>query len=510
MTDRLWTEDEYRHLSTLESLTSDGDAARLLTGSNRGDLLVVTNTDTGKLADIRVASSAGVWREDNDKVHHWMMEELEELYARRASVGGEDTPKLFNHLRFQSRASSRRSSLESVGPVYLQLRKELDALPELPELEVEACSRFELDSRHRYLGAPNGVIDLEGEHPEYPWMPALLTGREAREALVTQMVGTEYVPEAYAWPEADALTGHVDEQSSAWIWSAVGFAIRGAPDRRIYLLVGPPGGGKSTLLEAFRLALGEYGGSVAVDTLRRDAPPSSAGLNPEHAPMVECRFVALHELDGVRLGTALLKRWAGGEPIAVRKPYQQPEAPRPVTATLFISMNDGETERALDVANRGLFERVRVLRYPALPSMDSSFRQRLHEERFKQSVLARLMMFARSNASPPDDVPGVAAERERLRRDSVGPELAAWIDAHVEVTGDERDRLTSRELWDTVVLDAKESGDWDEKQQRVWGYPRRSFTRRVGQLVDGLPQQKVIHVGGKAQQGWVGVRLMFG
>ena len=506
MLDRLWTQDGFRYMSTLETLTPDGDAVRLLAGAHRDDLLVGRNTDTGKLSDIRVASPSGVWRDDYDQVHRWMVEELEELYELRARVGGEDTPRLFQHLRRQSTAPSRRSALESIGPMYLQLMEQSVGV----ELGVEACTRLELDSRHRYLGAPNGVIDLEGEHPDYHWMPALLTGREAREALVTQMVGTEYVPEAYGWPEADALTGHVDEQSASWIWSAVGFAIRGAPDRRIYLLVGPPGGGKSTLLEAFRLALGEYGGSVAVDTLRRDAPPASAGLNPEHAPMVECRFVALHELDGVRLGTALLKRWAGGEPIAVRKPYQQPEAPRPVTATLFISMNDGETERALDVANRGLFERVRVLRYPALPSMDSSFRQRLHEERFKQSVLARLMMFAKANATPPDDVPGVAAERERLRRDSVGPELAAWIESHVEVTGDERERLTSRELWDAVVLDAKASGEWEDKPERVFGYQRRTFTRRVGQLVEGWPQQRVMRVDGKSQQGWTGVRLMFG
>ena len=46
------------------------------------------------------------------------------------------------------------------------------------------------------------------------------------------------------------------EEHRDWILAAVAYALRGNPNRRIYVLEGPPGGGKTTLLNAVRACLG--------------------------------------------------------------------------------------------------------------------------------------------------------------------------------------------------------------------------------------------------------------
>ena len=124
------------------------------------------------------------------------------------------------------------------------------------------AKEFELDQNKRYLGAPNGVIDLDTGD--------LLTGDAARSKLVTRSVPDPYNPNAQH-PAVDGLLAHLDDEHRDWILAAVAYALRGNPNRRIYVLEGPPGGGKTTLLNAVRACLGSVKAGGYGFTLQENA-----------------------------------------------------------------------------------------------------------------------------------------------------------------------------------------------------------------------------------------------
>ena len=117
-------------------------------------------------------------------------------------------------------------------------------------LHVEAG---EVNADLRVLGAPNGVIDLE--------TGKLLSGKSAAAELVSWHVPDPYTPGA-RHADADKLTEHLDDLDAEWLWQAFGFALGDVPSRRAYFLRGETKGGKSTMLDAIRCALGTPYGSV--------------------------------------------------------------------------------------------------------------------------------------------------------------------------------------------------------------------------------------------------------
>ena len=168
----------------------------------------------------------------------------------------------------------RQKALRSVGRVVERWRYDR-ALPN----GFKVVKADELDRNSRYLGAPNGIIDLNTE--------SLLTGAEARSKLVTRQVPDPYDPNA-THPDVDRLMGHLPEASRSFLVNAFGYALRGKVSRRFYVLLGPPAGGKSTLLEAVTAALGDvktigYGqvinGPSGSTTAFRNVPPSLRPLS---------------------------------------------------------------------------------------------------------------------------------------------------------------------------------------------------------------------------------------
>ena len=162
----------------------------------------------------------------------------------------------------------RQKATKSVGRVVERWRDD-NTLPKgLDVVNIE-----ELDRDKRYLGAPNGVIDLDTRD--------LLTGAEARSKLVTRSVPDPYDYDA-THDDIDRLLDHLDADDRDYLISALGFAMWGKVWRRIYILKGPHNGGKSTLLAAVTASLGSVKGIGYGQDLNFEA-------------LIEQRFSASHQ-----------------------------------------------------------------------------------------------------------------------------------------------------------------------------------------------------------------------
>ena len=225
----------------------DADCMRTLR-LHGGNLLAVKHHDGADMT-LRVVTRGGRWDNDPDAIAklvsdtslEWAVTALQEDNIKANEAGD-----IARHAKKMRGAGGRQDALRSVGRVIERWRED-GTIPN--GLKVVYEDNLHLDGR--FLGAPNGVIDLDtGE---------LLTGPQAREKLVTRSIPDPYIPDA-EHPDVERLLSHLPGDSRDYLLGALGFALRGHPSRRFYVLLGAPRGGKSTLLEAVRAALGDVKG----------------------------------------------------------------------------------------------------------------------------------------------------------------------------------------------------------------------------------------------------------
>ena len=387
-------------------------------------------------------------------------------------------------------------TFQSVGAAVVALGRQ----GRLPAGFTEA-KEFELDQNKRYLGAPNGVIDLDTGD--------LLTGDAARSKLVTRSVPDPYNPNAQH-PAVDGLLAHLDDEHRDWILAAVAYALRGNPNRRIYVLEGPPGGGKTTLLNAVRACLGSvkaggYGFTLQENALVLDKW-SNANAHTSHlVDFTGGRIATASDIPtDRRLDNNLLKRVSGTELMATREVGEMAGPEKLATATLFIAMNPGGLE-VMDLTEAALYERIRILPYPELPPERPRDRDLamnvILEPAIRQAMLALLVSYAVVNRWPPDDIPSVAQAREAARDEALG-DAGDWIKTHL-ARGRAVDVLLTNDVWAAALAASGDGGDGTT----VFGLKRTTFMRRVGQLT-GVWAAKPHWDGKKTGRGWVGWKLL--
>ncbi len=431
--------------------------------------------------------------------------ELQEHVSRNAREWGMESSKLYikgevtqKDLR-DSLAWSKRGqgpagwqdTFRSIGPAIVGL--ELDG--ELPP-DLTQAMLTDLDTQLRYIGAPNGVIDLD--------TGLLLVGADARAKLVTRTIPDAYHADA-KHPDIDSLLGHLGAANQEWILSAFGYALRGNPNRRIYFFEGPPGGGKTTLLNAVRACLGSVKAGGYAFALDGNALVSDrANSNAHTSHLVDFPYGRIATASDLptnrRMDSPMLKKLSGTEFLAHRDVGQRSEPDRIATATMFIAVNPGALADAMDLSDDALFERVRVLPYPALPPdrpRDSDLAHRVTvDEHVRQAMLALLVQHAAANRHPPEDVPSVAAARSTARDTALG-EAGDWIRSHV-VRGQPGMILLTTDLWSAALAAGGEADG-----ERAWGLTRRQFMKRVNGL--GMnPAGRVTRRG----RGWRDWRLL--
>ena len=463
---------------------------------NAADILIASETRSGTSTARLLDPGTGLWRVNQDLWTHWIdkqhkrawrqMVELllhspDQKTVKRVATYGRDWRPILNSgtesVRKKLEAARRRVPLED------------EALAAQINAAVTLCDISDLDADTRYLGCANGVVDLR--------TGKLLLPTDAREHCITFSTGVSYEPEA-EHPDVDLLLAHLDDEERRWWLQALGYALLGQPDRRFYLVVGPPAGGKTTLFTAVIAALGEYAGAAESHALTQARSPASAGLSPELEVFMSPRRVAiLDDIPRQRIDTVQLKRLSGQSPMQWRRLHEQLQDGRP-SATLFIACNTGQTPR-LGCDDPALADRLRELPYPEVPQAQRvpALIRRIHDPDFLMALLARLVRECaqlESKDEPPDDCPAVSkATLARIDHDigdigvfmkRIRPELGSV--------------MTSAQLWAAWCTMQGVSA----QAEHAGGLKRGQFTRAVRRLRPDLPATTSLTVDGASCRGW--------
>ena len=372
---------------------------------------------------------------------------------------------------------------------------------EVPE-DLTQADELELDRDMQYLGASNGVIDLN--------TGALLTGEAARLKLVTHTIPDPYDPDA-THPAVEQLFSHLNPLERDWLLDSLGFALRGNPNRRALLIVGKGGGGKSTMLAALAACLGNdgsgYAGDMSEGALSR-GKTVSAGLNPEMSIFQSPHRIVLVGEENTLSNIGRFKRLTGGDNLSVRMPYERQSSTRRVTATMIQAVNEDALPN-LSLENEATFDRLRTLPYPSIPEdrRDLDLGVTLVDDpRARQAMLALLVQRAVRNRQPPIDIPSVDELRREVRRESVGAGFHDWVMTSIVSTGIATDILLTSDLWGAARAYAGPNGDVDEVAGTVWGMKRQTMVRKVRALLD-LPIARPLRRNETSGRGWSGTRL---
>ena len=346
----------------------------------------------------------------------------------------------------------------------------------------------------RVLGAPNGVIDLE--------TGKLLSPKSAMSRLISWTIRDPYEPDA-RHNDVDKLTEHLATEDSEWLWQAFGYALRGIPSRRAYMLRGEPRGGKSTMLDAIRCALGPPYGSVVPAGALGIAVKRGGAPTPELLQFCGPRIMIDNEIRHGQLDWGLMKMLASGDAMLGRGLYHDYDRPREVTATMFFALNNNVRVN-LGLQDEALYDRIRVLRYPKPPREDKSLRERVkHVAAIRQAVVARLIAYCVKTDAPPEDVPNVRQARADARAESIG-DAGQWLLDHVVESQEVYDRLSASDLW-TAAVEA--SGELSTTE-KVWGKTKDQIYKLFRDLYR-LPPARAMWLPdkGKTTRAWQGVRL---
>ena len=142
--------------------------------------------------------------------------------------------------------------------------------------------------------------------------------------LLTHKFGTSYIPGAtcarFEKFMADAIP---DEKMRAYVQRALGYSLLGKPGgRSIFLIYGPSGTGKSTLIETIQAVFGDYGATAGSGTFRHN--PGN-GPTPDLHSLRGRRFVTTSETsETATFDEDLLKRISGRDTVSSRTLYGEP------------------------------------------------------------------------------------------------------------------------------------------------------------------------------------------
>ena len=472
--------------------TSPAELARRIIRRNGAELLIVDDRDYG--TGYALDAKTGLWHAGGDIWVRWLVEIADEMHANLIQAGLIGRP--LGQAANQVHRLKRPGMVEQVRPMLRAMLEYLRARGEHCS-DVTECKAEEIDTKLRYLGAANGVVDLHSGE--------LLDPQQGRKALVTVAVPVDFDPSA-THPDVDRLFAHLPEESAQWWWKVLGYHLRGAPSGRVYLVKGPPYGGKSTLIEALCATLGPYASKPAGGVLedRRSRQESETQLTPGMEAFVPPRRLALmDEVKARRINNRLVKDLSGDGSVTWRGLHRDLRTD-PATATMMMFCNDGSEPR-LRLEDAGMRRRYRELPYPEIPEhlRDASFiGERIRSPDFQRALFARLVAEAAKAkpGAPPEDVPTVTeATHERIRGD-VG-EIVRFARRIVRSGGA---HVTVSEAW---IAWCKHNGV-PIKATTVGGITRRSLGAALRDHVSGLPASKSYTVAGKSMRGWRGWQLL--
>ena len=472
--------------------TPDADCIRAL--RMHGDKLLCVKHE-GAHMTLRIVTTGWRWAEDPDAIGklvgdaslQWAGDAL-----RAEGISSGQTGEIARYAKKLRSDEGRQKALRSVGRVVERWRQDRSLPSGLKVVEVE-----ELDRDGRYLGAQNGIIDLT--------TGSLLTGAQARSKLITRHVPDPYDPDA-THPDVGRLLAHLPEDFRDFLVNALGYALRGKVSRRFYVLLGPPAGGKSTLLEAVTAALGD------VKTIGYGQVINGSAIVEQRFPVAhqgnlfgiqESRIAVVSELpDGkAKLNVSLIKSLDGIGGLTQRDVGEKAGPSRPASGTLFVSVNDADIDR-IPLTDGAMRDRIRILHYPSLPEgvRDEEMVDRVRTDpEIRQAMVAMLVRAATKHPRAPQDIPSIQSAVDERFRDSIG-DVGSWLLDNVVV--DPSGELAADELWDSLA------DVFGEENDNIKGWTRQRLLRKLApEVVSGWPMRAERRGVGGRNRVYHGVRL---
>ena len=441
------------------------------------DKLMLVRESEGDMA-VYIERKGGTWEKDIGVVGKYLIDAQKEwLFKVTTSKGGADAKNAVSLVSRLAEPSGKAAALGSV-PVAYQILKGEGEIP----ASLTLALREDVDSDMSVLGAPNGVIDLV--------TGKLLSPKEGRKRKVTRSTPDDYNPKArHEW--VDALTGHLDPQQAEYLWQSLGYALKGNPARRWYVLAGEKGGGKSTLLNAINAALGRaendgYSSTLAASALLRQSKQS--GRNAHQADLARKgggRFALMAEPQPGQFDTTLIKSLSGGDMRSDRDVREKTPPPTAWRASIIVAMNPPELEN-LRLNDDALAARTFILNYPRLPlaagEIDPARVNAVSDcKEVRQAILAKLVKYAVATLSPPAEIQSIKENRRRQEEDSLG-DFRLWLRDSIKLTGNPTDRLWIQDVWESAITRFE-----PDKYDEIDGVSKTQLGRTINRLELGLP-----------------------
>ena len=482
-------------------VTPHGNATYLL--MQHGDRLLVVADEQQSRSDLYVLNDGGLWHRGDQVIREWLIERADNLRLEAVKEGmdAKGLAGLLRSIRPLLDPSSVEPIRKEAAASYSVMRRKFSGrfIDDDYDFGVTVCLDTDLDKDLRYIGCESGVIDLH--------TGKLLDPQDGRKALVTHKAPVKYVTGA-THADVDRLFAHLPEGERNWWWSALGFALRGAPARRFYECSGPPNGGKDGLMYAITSTVGCYATVTQASLLenrRGGSNESETGLKPQVVSIVPpARIAFVNEVKPARLNHRVLKDYSGGGLVTWQPKNKDPRTD-PVSATLVILCNTG-SQAQIGGHDEGIQDRICALPYPAIPAdkrIPDFNTVRVHRPEFRQALFARLVAAAaeQQQGKPPSAPPAVAqATAARIREDA--GELGTF--AVRIVRGGDTPLFTS-EVWAAWC----EHNDEEPDATTAGGIAKNKLTPQLRELVRGLPKAThVTIIPGKQGRGWRGWQLL--
>ncbi len=200
------------------------------------------------------------------------------------------------------------------------------------------------------LNVENGILDLRSGDLK----------SHARGAMCSALAPVRFVPGA----RHEVLDRYLkvasggDAEFEAFLQRAVGYSLTGdAGAESLFLLLGPGGSGKTTLVEAIKDMMGDYAATMSAKTIVEKR--SESGHSSDIARLLGKRLVITSEIKkGKRLDAELVKSLTGGERIVARQIYEA-DAEFSPQAKFWVAANHTP---AVDNDDSGMWRRL--LRLP--------------------------------------------------------------------------------------------------------------------------------------------------
>jgi len=379
--------------------------------------------------------------------------------ARQAKVAGDET-----WVKWWTRAGNR-SRLEAA----------IKGLRGMPGFTVTTA---ELNNDRRLINVANGILDLTSP-------PALQPHDSGRK--MTRVMGAAYDPQATC-PQFEGFMERVlpDPEMRSYVQRALGYSMLGDADQRsLFLVCGPSGTGKSTLMATMEMVFGDYGVPAPSGTLRAAGRESSAPSNDLHMLRGK-RFVSTSETnEHTAYNEDLIKRLTGRDRIQSRQLYQNFQDWAPV-CTIWLATNHPPRFTSDDDA---IWRRAKVIPFHTVLLGDGEVPDFAHNVLAAERngilnwLLAGLTSYLANGLQEPDEVKELAHE-VRLQSDPVSRFLEDQINDGILVE-DGAQQIRTTELYSMYQEWARRLGERSLGSRRfsnrvMSGYPDIDTVRLAG------------------------------